>query len=110
MAISYNTGLLDRYIAPGISTLTLCGAPDITSAHPEAPHWMANHFLNSAFRGTFKNKFRQYAVNQILRAQVAFADYHEARDLSYAILRRVRRTIRPAARTSVLLLDGSLAC
>lgn len=82
MAIQYNSQLLERYIAPGISMFTSCDAPDITASHPEAPHWLANHFLNAVFRGTFKDKFRQYALNQILRAQVAFADYHEARTLT----------------------------
>ncbi|MBT9460421.1 MAG: hypothetical protein IV084_02045 [Rugosibacter sp.] len=86
MAISYNTELLDRYIAPGISEFTTCDAPDISATHPEAPHWLANHFLNSVFRGTFKSKFRQYAFNQILRAQVAFDDYQEARSLTSAFL------------------------
>ena len=86
MTISYSTDLLNRYLAPGISVFTACDAPDIAATHPEAPHWLANHFLNSAFRATFKNKFRQYAVNQIFRAQVAFSDYHEARNLTAEFL------------------------
>jgi len=80
--VSYNTDLLDRYLAPGISEFTTCEAPEIAGQHPEAPHWQANHFLNSVFRGTFKNKLRQYAFNQLFRAQVAFADYQEARTLT----------------------------
>jgi hypothetical protein len=59
MAITYSSVLLNRYLAPGISEFTSCDAPDITADHPEAPHWLANHFLNSAFRGTFKNKYRK---------------------------------------------------
>lgn len=82
MTISYNTDLLNRHLAPGISDFTSSDAPDITAVHPEASHWLANHFLNSVFRGTFKNKYRQYAVNQLFRVQVAFADYHEARSLT----------------------------
>lgn len=82
MTISYSAALLDRHLAPGISEFTSCDAPDITDEHPEAPHWLANHFLNSAFRGTYRDKYRQYAVNLIFRAQVAFADYHEARNLT----------------------------
>jgi hypothetical protein len=80
--VSYSTELLDQYIAPGISVFTGFDAPDMTNQHPEAPHWLANHFLNIVFRGTFKNRFRQYAVNQLYRAQAAFADYHEARLLT----------------------------
>ena len=84
--VSYNTDLLDRYLAPGISEFTTCEAPDIAGKHPEAPHWLANHFLNSVFRGTFKNKYRQYAFNQLFRAQVAYADYQEARTLTAGFL------------------------
>lgn len=87
MAITYNPELLDRYVAPGISSFTSCDAPDISSKHPEAPHWLANHFLNSVFRGTYNNRFRQYAANQLYRAQVAFADYHEARSATQDFLR-----------------------
>lgn len=79
--VSYNTSLLNHFLAPDISEFTACDAPDISTQHPEAQHWLSNHFLNSAFRGTFKNKYRQYVINQIFRAQVAFADYHEARNL-----------------------------
>lgn len=80
--VSYNTDLLNRYLAPGISDLTACKAPDISGNYPEAAHWLANHFLNSVFRGTFKNKYRQFAFNQLFRAQVAYADYQEARALT----------------------------
>lgn len=97
MPVSYNAALLDRYLAPGISKFTSCDAPDIVSAHPEASHWLANHFLNAVFRGTFKDKFRQYALNQIFRAQVAFADYHEARTLTAEFLAKGKRN-NPASR------------
>jgi len=62
--VSYNTSLLNRFFAPDISELTACDAPDISIQHPEALHWLSNHFLNSVYRGTFKNKYRQYAINQ----------------------------------------------
>jgi hypothetical protein len=42
--------------------------------------------LNSIFRAEYKNKYRQYAVNQLYRAHAAFADYHEARALTQAFL------------------------
>ena len=86
VAISYNTALLGKLFAPGISEFTAFDAPDIAGAHPEAPHWLANHFLNSILRGEYKNKYRQYAINQIYRAQTAFADYHEARTLTTEFL------------------------
>jgi len=79
MAQSYSTAILNKHLAPEISSFTVFEAPDISEQHKEAPYWIANHFLNSVFRSTYKNKFRQYAVNQLYRAQVAFTDYHEAR-------------------------------
>jgi hypothetical protein len=85
---SWNPELLDKFYAPGISTFTECDAPDIEDDHPEAPHWLANYFLNSVFRAEYKPKFRQYVVNQIYRAQAAFADYHEARSLTLECLAR----------------------
>ena len=112
MAISYNTALLDSHMAPGISKFTLCDAPDITAVHSQAPHWLANHFLNSVFKGAFKNKYRQYAVNQLFRAQVAFFDYHEARGLTSAYLARgtpdnpnIREYFRAVARWESCLLN-----
>jgi len=86
MAVSFNPELLNKFYAPSIAELTSCDAPDISVAHPEAPHWLANHFLNSMLRAKYKNKFRQYAINQIFRAQVAFLDYHEARLLTAEFL------------------------
>lgn len=82
MTVQFNTELLQKFFAPEISDFTAFDAPDLTAAHPEATHWLANHFLNSIFRSSYKNRYRQYAINQIYRAQVAFADYHEARALT----------------------------
>lgn len=98
MALSWNPELLNKYFAPGISEFTKFEAPDLTSAHPEASHWLANHFLNSVFSAGYKNKYRQYAVNLIYRAQVAFADYHEARALTEEFLAKGTPN-SPATRT-----------
>jgi hypothetical protein len=81
MAISFNTDLINRLLAPGLSEFTVCDAPDLTAAHDQATHWLANHFANTLLGPNFKDRFRQYALNQLLRAEVAFRDYHEARDL-----------------------------
>ena len=97
MAIQYNTDLLGKFYAPGISDFTVFYAPILVDTHPEAPHWLTNHFLNSVFRGEYKNKYRQYAINQIYRAQVAFGDYHEARALTTSFLEKGRPD-NPASR------------
>lgn len=69
MAITYNSDLLGKLYAPGISDFTAFDPPNIGEAHPEAAHWLAKHFLNSIFRTEYKNKYRQYAINQMYRAQ-----------------------------------------
>jgi hypothetical protein len=88
MAIQYNTEYLGKFFAPGISDFTVCDAADLSHSYPQAAHWLTNHFLNALFRSGYKNKYRQYAINQMHRAQVAFADYHEARDLTLEFLAR----------------------
>jgi hypothetical protein len=88
MAIQYNTAQLGRFYAPGISDLTVCDAADLTASYPQAAHWLTNHFLSAPFRSGYKNKYRQYAINQMYRAQVVFADYHEARQLTLEFLKR----------------------
>lgn len=98
MTLSFNLEFVDRFLAPGISTFVSCDAPDISEHHPEASHWLTNHFMNSILRSHFKNKFRQYAINQLLRAQTSFRDYHEARLLTLEYL-RAGRPDNPATRT-----------
>ena len=99
MTISFNTDSINRLLAPGLSEFTAaCDAPDLTAAHDQATHWLANHFLNTLFGPNFKDRFRQYALNQLFRAEVAFRDYHEARDLCLKFFERGRPDC-PAIRT-----------
>lgn len=93
-----NTEFVDRFLAPGVSAFTSCDAPDISAAHPEAGHWLTNHFLNSLLRSHYRGKVRQFAINQLLRAQTAFSDYHEARLLTQDYL-RLGKPDNPATRT-----------
>ena len=98
MVISFNTDSINRLLAPGLSEFTACDAPDLTAAHAQATHWLANHFLNTLFGPNFKDRFRQYALNQLFRAEVAFRDYHEARDLCLKFF-EAGRPDYPAIRT-----------
>lgn len=86
MAISFNAELLNRHFAPGISRFTTCDAPDMSEQHPQAPHSLANHFLNAVLRNQYKDKFRLYASHLIYRAQSTFADYQQARGLTAEFL------------------------
>jgi hypothetical protein len=63
MSISFRLDDLDLFLAPEISNFTQFDAPDISGKHPEARHWIANHFLNCIFRGQFTGKFKNYAIN-----------------------------------------------
>lgn len=97
MTISFSTGFVNR-IAPSLSDFTTCNAPDLSATHDQAPHWLANHFLNTLFGPDFKGRFRQYALNLLFRAEVAFRDYHEARSLCLKFFEEGRPDY-PAVRT-----------
>src|ERR1700730_8411200 len=94
----FSTELVDLLIAPEVSKFTACDAPDLTVTHPEASHWLANHFLNTLFGPRYKDKFRQWALNQLYRSEGAFSDYHEARALKTEVLFKGSPS-RPAIRT-----------
>lgn len=98
MTVTFNTELVDLLIAPGLSQFTVFEAPDLTELHPEATHWLANHFLNTLLGPRFKDKYRQWALNQLFRAEVAFRDYHEARVITFDVLEKGQPG-RPAIRT-----------
>lgn len=98
MAATFNTTLVDLLIAPGLSSFTSFDAPDLTLQHPEATHWLANHFLNCLIGPRYKDKYRQWALNQLFRAEVAFRDYHEARVITLEVLAKSRPG-QPAIRT-----------
>jgi hypothetical protein len=46
--------VLDDFIAPGVSTFHSAEIPDMSARDPESSHWVADHFLNSVFRGRLK--------------------------------------------------------
>ncbi len=87
MTIQFNTQLLERYIAPGISKFTEAEIPDLQQEYDQHPYWLTNHFLDSSLTGAFTSPMRQYAFNAIYRVQAAFKDYHEARELTYKFLK-----------------------
>lgn len=88
MAVQYNKELLNRFVAPEIAGFNRVNIPDLRPSHPEAEHWMANHFLNNILRGAFTGNNRQFAVNLLVRAQSQFAQYHQARDATVEYLER----------------------
>lgn len=86
MTIKWSSGLLNSLLAPGIAQFNTCELPDLKPEHPQAKHWLSNHFLNNALRAQFGEKYRQYVFNLLFRAQTVFAIYHEAREATLAYL------------------------
>jgi hypothetical protein len=86
MAGSWSPHILNRYLAPGISAFTQAQIPTIDPEGEEVEHWMANHFLNSVFRGEYAGKHRQLAFNIIYRAQACFEAYQSAADTTHKFL------------------------
>lgn len=84
--MQWNTELLDKFIAPGISSFTSATIPDLSPQFPEANHWLVNHYLNNFFRGSFKDRARQIAVGYLRRVHHAFVAYHDARVLTLEYL------------------------
>lgn len=113
--VTFNTELVDLLIAPGISSFASCDAPDLTQQHAEATHWLANHFLNTIVGPRYKDKYRQWALNQLFRAEVAFRDYHEARSFTMEVLEKsspgqpaIRTYFKAVARWESCLLNAQI--
>jgi hypothetical protein len=86
VTVQYSTTILDKHIAPGVSTFTKADIPDMSSWSKESPHWIANFFLNSTFSASFAPPMNAYAYNFLRRAQYAFAEHYLARESTLAFL------------------------
>lgn len=82
MTVQFNTQLLERLIAPGITTFDRAEIPDLRQVHDQHPYWLANHFLENILGLAYQGVYRQYVFNSLYRIQMAFSTYHEARDLT----------------------------
>lgn len=82
MTTQFNTELLERLVAPGITTFDRAEIPDLRQMHDQHPYWLANHFLESILGLAYQGVYRQYVFNALYRIQTAFSIYHEARDLT----------------------------
>ena len=79
MTIKYSTEILEKHIAPGVSTFTVADISDMSGYTKESAHWIANFFLNSTARGSFRPPMDAYAFNFLRRAQFAFSEHEAAR-------------------------------
>ncbi len=61
----------------------------------ESAHYVANFFLNSAFRAIFAPPMNAYAYNFLRRAQYAFSEHHLARESTLRFLSTGGQSPRP---------------
>ena len=83
----WNSKILEKFFAPGITGFTEAEIPDLKEKHKEAEHWLPNHMLNSVFGGRYSDEVLPFALNMMFRAQVAFKSYHTARDATLEYLK-----------------------
>ena len=86
MTISYSSGILNRLISPEFTSFKSATIPDISDQFPQAIHWLANFFLNSAFRGQYNAKVQQLVLGYLRRSHHAFKSYHDARLATFKYL------------------------
>jgi hypothetical protein len=78
----WNPELLDKHIAPGISSFTMAAIPDLSGQFPQAEYWAVNYFLNATLRAAWPDRQRQIVVGFLRRASHAYATYHETRRMT----------------------------
>jgi hypothetical protein len=88
MVVQFSSAIVDKHIAPGVSSFTAAEIPDMTDYAKESSHWVANYFLNSALGVGFAAPMNAYAYNFIRRAQYAFSTHEHARQSTIAFLTR----------------------
>jgi hypothetical protein len=88
MTVDFSAEILDKYIAPGVSTFTSADIPDMSSWAKESRHWIGNFFLNSAFSASFAPEMKAYAYNFLRRTQFAFSEHRLARESTLLFLTR----------------------
>jgi hypothetical protein len=86
MPIQFSTEIVNKHIAPGVSTFTQADIPDMSTWAKESSHWIANFLLNSSLSASFKFPMNAYAYNFIRRAQAAFTQHQLARDCTLGFL------------------------
>jgi hypothetical protein len=79
MTIRWSSGVLNKLVSPGYTGFTQATIQDVSGDHPEAQHWLANFFLNSALRGRYKERMQQLVLGFLRRSHHAFIAYHDAR-------------------------------
>lgn len=83
--------LLDNFVAHKMSSLTECGAPEISTEN----RWLNVFILSTVFRASLEPKTRAYVFNFLRRAEGAFSAYREARHALLEYVESPRNVISP---------------
>ncbi len=67
---------LDIFIAPKLSKLTECNAPDLSDLTDQ---WLNNFILNNIFNSNLPDEEKAYLLNFLRRVEAAFYEYNKAR-------------------------------
>jgi len=86
MTMRWSSGVLNTLAAPNLTEFRRAEIPDLTSRFPEAAHWLANSFLNSALRARYKPRVQQVVLGYLRRAHHGFVAYHDARQATLKYL------------------------
>lgn len=86
--------VIDQFIAPGASAFTAASIPDMSGHAKESTHWVANFFLNSALRSTWKPQLNAYMYSYLRRAEAAFSSHAAAREAKLPFVARGSQSIR----------------
>lgn len=98
MAVSWSKHVLDNYMAPKLSELTECGAPDL----PSPKNLMGSYILNRIFVVEYRPEVQRLVFNFIRRVEHAYREYSEGR-------RQLAAYVASDRGTMVLLYFGALA-
>jgi len=83
---------LDIFIAPKLSKLTECNAPDLSDLTDQ---WLNNFILNNIFNLNLPDKEKAYLLNFLRRVEAAFYEYNKARNALTEYITTDRNRILP---------------
>ena len=83
---------LDIFIAPKLSKLTECNAPDLSDLTDQ---WLDNFILNNIFKLNLPDKERAYLLNFFRRVEAVFYEYNKARNALTEYITTDRNRISP---------------
>lgn len=86
--MQFNPELLNEMIAPGIAEFVGAEIPDLRYEFEQSSYWLSNHHLNHIFGPNYKDSWKQWNINLLLRAQAQFSFYHQAFDETKIFLSR----------------------